>query len=660
MNNFCVFAGTTEGRKLVEFLITKDCMVTACVATEYGSTMLASAENLTVIEKRLDQPAMEILFNSDDFDLVIDATHPYAAVVTENIKKACTNTRTSYVRLQRDPSGETRTQEDLVYVPDTVAAADFLDKTEGNILLTTGSKELKELSRISGFAERAYARILPMEESLKLAEAAGLKTGHIIAMQGPFSEKMNLALIESVHAQWLLTKDTGTAGGFTEKASAALKSGVRMVVIGRPPETGGRSFGEVIKLLQDLYGYEFVPKVTIVGIGPGSAKAMTGEVREAIGNADCLIGAGRMLEAVKGPGQPAVSLISPGQISDYIHEHKEYTSFAVVMSGDSGFFSGTKKLLPLLERCSVKVLPGLSSLSVMAAALGLSYEETLTVSVHGRDTDVIPDIRAHRDVFILTGGDPDIRDICERLEKEGLQDVRVHVGERLSYPDQKITSGTPADILKGRYEKLSVLWVENPHAVKEVFAGLPDDRFIRGEGKRGLVPMTKSEVRAVCISKLALHDRCVCWDVGAGTGSVSVEMALNVQKGHVHAVEKDADAVRVMKQNIEQFHLKNLTLIEGTAPEALNDLPAPDRVFIGGSSGGLKEIIALAREKNPMVRIVATSVTLESEALLTECLKEFEWKQTDVISVNISASRKAGAYNLMTAQNPIYIYTMSC
>jgi len=660
MNNFCVFAGTTEGRKLVEFLITKDCMVTACVATEYGSTMLASAENLTVIEKRLDQPAMEILFNSDDFDLVIDATHPYAAVVTENIKKACTNTRTSYVRLQRDPSGETRTQEDLVYVPDTVAAADFLDKTEGNILLTTGSKELKELSRISGFAERAYARILPMEESLKLAEAAGLKTGHIIAMQGPFSEKMNLALIESVHAQWLLTKDTGTAGGFTEKASAALKSGVRMVVIGRPPETEGRSFGEVIKLLQDLYGYEFVPKVTIVGIGPGSAKAMTGEVREAIGNADCLIGAGRMLEAVKGPGQPAVSLISPGQISDYIHEHKEYTSFAVVMSGDSGFFSGTKKLLPLLERCSVKVLPGLSSLSVMAAALGLSYEETLTVSVHGRDTDVIPDIRAHRDVFILTGGDPDIRDICERLEKEGLQDVRVHVGERLSYPDQKITSGTPADILKGRYEKLSVLWVENPHAVKEVFAGLPDDRFIRGEGKRGLVPMTKSEVRAVCISKLALHDRCVCWDVGAGTGSVSVEMALNVQKGHVHAVEKDADAVRVMKQNIEQFHLKNLTLIEGTAPEALNDLPAPDRVFIGGSSGGLKEIIALAREKNPMVRIVATSVTLESEALLTECLKEFEWKQTDVISVNISASRKAGAYNLMTAQNPIYIYTMSC
>ncbi len=655
MNKFCVFAGTTEGRKIVEFLCERSACVTACVATEYGQMMLTPARDLTIVEKRLDEAAMEEFFKKEAFDLVLDATHPYASLVTENIKTACKAADIEYLRLCRADSDNASA---AVYVPDIATAANYLDKTQGNILLTTGSKELKSLMSIRDFAGRAYARVLPMRDSIRLCEEAGLKTSHIIAMQGPFSEEMNIALIRSVRAKYLLTKESGTAGGFAEKISAAEKTGISAVVIGRPEKESGLSFCEVLKVLEERYGYVRTPEVTVVGIGPGSQRSMTDEVREAIRRADCLIGAGRMLEAVRETGQECISLIDPVKIAEYIREHREFTSFAVVMSGDSGFFSGTKKLLPLLDFCKVKVLAGLSSLSVMAAALGRSYEDVRTVSVHGRDLDVIPEVRANRDVFILTGGDPDIRRICRDLTDASPGEVRMHIGERLSYPEQKITSGSPEEILKGEYEKLSVIWIENPDAGERFAFGLPESAFIRGEGRRGPIPMTKPEVRAVILSKLRLSRDSISWDIGAGTGSVSVEMALFSSAGRVFAVDHDPDAIGVLKKNIEHFHLKNVVTIEGRAPEACIGLPAPDRVFIGGSSGSVSEIIRIAREKNPKVLIAAASVTLESAAQLTGALKEFEWQECDITSVSISSARTAGSYHLMTAQNPITIYTM--
>ena len=643
MCNICVFAGTTEGRELAEFLAGQPVQATVCVATEYGETLLPEAKNVTVLAGRIPVEDIIRMLQETRFDLVIDATHPYAASITESISTACRETETEYLRLLRQSSRQT---EDVVCVENAAAAAAFLARTQGNILLTTGSKELAAYSTIPDFAQRVYARVLPMDASLAACREAGLKAAHIIAMQGPFSEEMDLATLRFADAAWMVTKDGGEAGGFPAKVSAARKSGAGLVVIGRPPQREGLPFTAVLDVLCERFGCTVRPQVRIVGIGPGSREAMTHEVSEAIETADCLIGARRMLEAVARQGQPTYDAIAPQDIADFIRTHREYRRFAVVMSGDTGFFSGTKKLLPLLEGCDTAVLPGLSSLSYLCARLKTSYEDVRVVSLHGRQRNILPEVRANGRLFALVGGERGINDLCRTLTAGGLGGVAVSVGQRLGYPNERIVRGTAAELTEGDYAPLSVALIENPRPDAVVTPGLPDDAFLRSAEGMPVVPMTKSE------------ERSVCWDIGAGTGSVSVEMALQAKQGLVCAVERREDAAALLEQNRERFALENLRVVCGSAPEACAGLPAPTHAFIGGSAGNMWEIVALLLARNPRVRIVATAVSLESIAELTDCLTAFPFAETEVVSLQVARDRRAGGYHLMSGQNPIYIFTM--
>lgn len=651
MYKICVFAGTTEGRELIEFLSTQAVSVTACVATEYGETLLPSADNLTVSAKRLPINEIITMLQEKRFDLVIDATHPYATSITGSIESACAQTGTEYLRLLR---GASPIPEDAVYVSDVSSAVDFLNTTEGNILLTTGSKELAAFSALAGFGERVYARVLPMESSLESCHGAGLKPAHIIAMQGPFSQEMNEAILHCVCAKWLVTKDGGDAGGFAAKAAAAGQAGARMVVIGRPPQRDGAAYSQVIDMLCQRFGCVWTPHVSIVSLGPGSRGTMTADAETAIRNADCLIGAQRMLDAAAAPGQARYSAIAPQAIADFITAYREYRRFAVVMSGDAGFFSGAKKLLPLLKGCRTEVIPGLSSLVTLCARLQTSYEDVYTVSLHGRDHNIVPDVRAHRRVFALVGGENGIGQLCANLTQAGLGEVTVHVGQRLSYPDEKIISGTAASLAEGTYERLSVALIENDAPDAVVTHGLPDTAFLREEK----VPMTKSEVRAVALSKLQLTENAVCWDVGAGTGSVAIEMALQAKQGLVYAIERKAAALKLLEENRKALSAENLTVVSGLAPEVCEALPAPTHVFIGGSGGNLRGILTLVLEKNPHARIVATAISLESIGELTDCMRAFPFTETEAVSMSVARDRKAGGYHLMMGQNPVSIFTM--
>ena len=649
MYKVCVFAGTTEGRELVEFLTAQGISVTACVATEYGETLLTPAENLTISAKRLTMEEMTFLLKESQFDMAVDATHPYAAVVTENIAESCAASETEYLRLLR---GGNAAPADAVFVPDIAGAVDYLNTTEGKVLLTTGSKELEKYRGIMNFSQRVYARVLPMEESLRLCREAGLMPAHILAMQGPFSREMNTAMLKSVDAQFLVTKESGTSGGFEEKIAAAKDAGAKLIIIGRPPQREGLSFSQTVEYLCSRFSLSRKPQVDIVGIGPGSRDVMTRKVLRVMERADCIIGAKRMLEAAAKSGQTIRDAIAPTEISEFIHTHPQYRRFAVAMSGDVGFYSGTKKLLPLLIDCDVTIHPGISSLVYLCAKLGTSYEDVLPVSLHGRDHNILRDIRRNRRVFVLVGGDDGMGKLCQRLTQAGLGGVTVSVGEHLSYPDETITIGTAEEMSYKSFRNLSAALLENNLEPPVVTHGIPDEAFLRSES----VPMTKSEVRAVCLSKLRLTEASVCWDIGAGTGSVAIEMALQAGAGQVYAVERREAAVEILRTNLAKFAAENVTVVPGVAPEACERLPAPTHAFIGGSSGNMKEILALLLHKNPDVRIVATAITLESIAELTGCLKDFG--DTEVVSMTVARDKKAGPYHLMTGQNPIFIFTM--
>ena len=653
MSKICIFGGTTEGRKLAEFLSGQPCDVMVCVATDYGQTLLPEGEHVSVSARRLPVGEIVSLLTEKRFDLVIDATHPYAQSITKSIASACRETGTLRWRLLRSASG---VSSEHTYVETVSDAAAFLAGTEGNILLTTGSKELAKFSQLPGFSERVWARVLPMQASLDACAQAGLPASHIFAMQGPFSEAMNTAMLRSIGAQYLVTKDGGAPGGFEEKEAAAKSAGARLVVIGRPPEEEGLSLSKTISALCARFGFAPKPEVFIAGIGPGSEALQTQEVRAAIRRADCLIGARRMLDAVAGPRQLAIDAIAPEAIASHIAQHPECGVFCVVMSGDTGFYSGTKKLLPLLKECRVRVLPGLSSMSYLCARVGVSYEDAVPVSLHGRDFDIAREVRRRRKVFTLVGGDGGMQALCERLTQAGLGHVRIAVGERLSYPDEAITRGTAQELRSHTFDKLSAALIENDTPGEIVTPGLPDEAFLRNLEPGKLVPMTKSEVRSVCLSKLQLTPNAVCWDVGAGTGSVSIEMARLCADGTVYAIEKNERALALLEQNKEAFPAANMQIIPGSAPEVCCDLPAPTHAFLGGTSGSVRGILALLLEKNPHVRIVATAVTLESVSALSACMEDFE--AAECVSVQVSKAAALGRYHLMQAQNPVYIFTL--
>lgn len=655
MYKICVFAGTTEGRKLIEFLTGRPQLaVTACVATEYGRALLPTAPGLIISDQRLNRDGMKTMMAAVRFDLVIDATHPYAVQATENIEAACRATGTEFLRLCRDADP---VPEGAVVLPDAAGAAEFLETTQGDILLTTGSKELAFFAKIKNFKERVYARVLPMEESLRLCREAGLPSSHILAMQGPFSREMNLAMLRFTRAKYMVTKAGGSAGGFGEKLAAAKEAGVVPVVIGLPPQQKGFSLPQLAGLLSRRYQLDPKQRVSIIGIGPGGANAMTVEAQEAIQAADCIIGAARMVQAAARPNQAVFCAIQPEQIQSYLLAHSEYRRFAVVLSGDVGFFSGAKKLLPLLADFDVHVVPGISSLSYLCARLGVSYEDVVPVSLHGRERDIVPDVLANPRVFALVGGEDGAVRICQALTAAGLGEVKISIGERLSYPDEKITVGFAGQLAGQRFDPLSAVLIENGRASAVVTHGMPDEAFLRSKTEHP-VPMTKSEVRSVSLSKLRLTADAVCWDVGAGTGSVAIEMAVQACRGQVFAIEQKEKAVALLEENRRRFGAHNLEIIKGRAPEICRDLPAPTHAFIGGSAGNMRQILQQLLEKNPRVRIVATAITLESVAELTECLTAFSFEETEVVLLTVARNRSVGGYHLMTGQNPIYIFTM--
>ena len=650
MYRLCVFAGTSEGRKLVEWLAGQaEVQVTACAATEYGGELLEEIPGVTVSARRLDAAQMEALFRKEDFSYVVDATHPYAPIVTENIRSACEKAGVRYLRLLRDGG----LPEDCVFVSSTAEAVEWLSRRPGNIFLTVGSKELAAYKGLPGFADRVYARVLPVEGSLSICREVGLPTARTIAMQGPFTEELNVAMLRACNAQVLVTKQTGVKGGFWEKAEAAKKAGATLLVIGRPDNVEGLSFSQTAALLLRELGLKARPQVTVVGIGPGDRNHRTLAAANAIAGADCLIGARRMLQSVAAPGQLQEEAILPEKIVEAIQSHPECRRFAVVMAGDIGFDSGTKKVLPLLTDCDVTLEPGLSSLVCLCAKLGTSYEDVVTVSLHGRDNDILSAVARNKRVFVLVGGENGMGLLAQELTRGGFGRLTLSVGERLCYPEEKITVGTAEELSARQFDSLSVALIEGG-GKGIVTHGLPDETFQRGSHENGTpVPMTKREVRASALAHLGLTRDAICWDIGAGTGSVANEMAMQADLGHVYAIEKKKEALELLGENTRKLHIANLTPVAGLAPESCAGLPAPTHVFIGGSSGKMEELLTLVWEKNPAARIVATAVALETVGELARCAKIYGGNG---VCLTAAQTRSLGAYTLMQGQNPIYLF----
>lgn len=395
-------------------------------------------------------------------------------------------------------------------------------------------------------------------------------------------------------------------------------------------------------------------KVTLLGLGGGAAGTWTEEVRLALEAAEVVFGAPRLLAGLPDfGGQRRIAATRPREILNALL-NLDCERATVAYSGDTGFYSGARLLLPLLREQGIEaeVLPGLSSVQLLSARIGRPWQDWKLVSAHGLDCDAVAAVMAGKPVFFLTGGALGPAALCGQLAAAGLGELPVTVGENLASPEERVVSGTAAEFAEEEFAPLSVLLAEAAPTMPRRAPGWPDGWFLRGA-----VPMTKQEVRAAALSKLAVAPGETCWDVGAGTGSVSVELAALC--GHVYAIECEAEACELIRQNREKFRAWNLTVIEGRAPEALNDLPAPDAAFLGGTKGALAPIVDAALAKNPKARLCISAIALETLSAAIQTLKERSI-EAEITQLAVSRTRPAGSLHLLTANNPIFLITGNC
>ncbi len=396
-------------------------------------------------------------------------------------------------------------------------------------------------------------------------------------------------------------------------------------------------------------------RVNIVGIGPGNPELLTGAAIKAIKESNILIGDKRMLAAFAEADKKIYDTIKTADIVEIAASaNPEKDVLAVLVSGDVGFFSLAKTISGKLPDCECVRYCGISSLVYFAAKLQLSWDDAKIVSMHGRKQNFVAAVAENKKVFSLTGGEHTPQMLCAQLCEHGLSDVQVYVGENLSYPEEKITVGTAAEISKQNFPSLSVMMVINEQAAKyqPVVHGLADELFTRSK-----VPMTKQEVRSVSMSKLMPKATDKIYDIGAGTGSCSVELALLANKGQVWAFERNPEAVALIHKNKDLFGIENLEVIAGEALENIKNMPAPDCVFVGGSGGDLCEMLNIIYAKNSDCRVVINAITIETLAEVADYYKKHQDYSLEIVNVCVARSRKLGSYNLMMAQNPVYVMT---
>lgn len=684
MKEILIFAGTTEGRKLSECLSKADILHTVCVATEYGEIVLTENACAHVHRGRMDVEEMSAFISDGQFSAVVDATHPYAQVVTENIRNAMKGMDIPYIRLKRE-TDDSYDYDKIRSFECNEDCAEALLQINGNILLTTGSKELSVYCGYESLKDRLYVRVLPGLESLSLCNENGIMGKHILALQGPFTVDMNEAMLRQYDISCLVTKKSGRAGGYIEKLEAAKRLDIPVYVVERANveenasntrnTNGGDnrgkaySFRETCELLNNICHKQINAQnklnITLAGVGMGSQASLTKEVEQAIKEADIILGAKRMIDIYE-PRLEKKPYYMAGDIIPYLKKLQGNDTFyedknvVILFSGDSGFYSGCQSLYRSLRAetesgaldADISIMPGISSIAYLAACTGESYQDAEICSIHGRKQANLADIIRHNSkTFMLMSGVNDINSLGQLLLDAGLNQCIVIAGYELSYETQEIMALTPIECVELKKEGLYTCLIKNPNAGdRRLTHGKADSEFIRDK-----VPMTKEEVREVSICKLRLTDKSLVYDIGSGTGSIAMEMAGLSPDLKVYAIERKPEAVALIKKNKEKFKLDNIEVIEAEAPEGLDELPKPTHVFIGGSGGNLNEILNTLYSMNDSMRIVITAVSLETIAQIKDIMSVYPIANEDIVELQVNRSKVIGKYHMMQAENPVWI-----
>lgn len=687
MKNIIIFSGTTEGRTLSLLLADNKISHYVSVATEYGRKLCESSPYVSIKKGRMDEEEMYRFFEEKNIDLVIDATHPYAKEVTKNINEAAKKAGIKYMRYVRniDESDDLQKNSKIRYFKTAEDCAKALNEIQGNILLTTGSKELSCFCQKEELRKRIIARVLPGLESIELCEKNGLLGKQIIAMQGPFSYDMNRIMMKQYNISCLVTKQSGRLGGFEDKYLAAVDEDAYIYIIGCPEVDEGNSLTEIcdeigINTKEDIERKQALD-IRLIGCGMGNEEMLTVCARKNISEADIILGAKRWVDYFEARMEKR-PYYTPGDIIPYLESISTFSvgekdvkaldkklKVAVLFSGDTGFYSGAAKLYEELKKAvnekrinaNISIVPGISSVSYLASKLNESWDEARIMSIHGRNdidnwkSEIFDAVSTNKRTYILVSKTCDVKSIADLLKEKKLTACIIYAGYQLSYVEEEIIKINPGSDINDLKEGLYTCLILNPSPSKPALnIYLKDEDF-----KRGRVPMTKEEVRSLSIAKLNLNSSSVVYDVGSGTGSIAVQIAGMSKNIKVYAIENNPEAVSLIKDNCKLFEAVNVSIYEGEAPYIFEELPMPTHAFIGGSKGKLMDILTRLYEKNPHMRIVINAISTETLKKCMEIEKIFKVEDFSLIQLGVTRTECIGEHHLLRAENPVWICSFS-
>lgn len=411
--------------------------------------------------------------------------------------------------------------------------------------------------------------------------------------------------------------------------------------------------------------------IRIIGGGPGDEAYILPMARQAVAESSLIIGDKRLLQAF-GLEADETHIFEMGRMMErleWLKSQPDSLSAGILVSGDPLIYSLFRLVRRTFPDAQVEIIPGIGSIQAFAARLGESMEDAKILSAHGRNMPgkmLVKEVSRSPKLFILCDNERTPDWIAGQLIKAGLTSVDMAAGSRISYPDEVIISGGPAAVSREKYPALSLVMIKNSEAADpaEQFGAceagnkdltcdsaplLRDSAFLRNR-----TPMTREEVRWIALGKMGLLADSVVWDVGAGTGSVSLECARHCQAGKVIAIEKNPEALKILYQNREHLRAANMDIIEGTAPEAFEGLPRPTHVFVGGAGRGLSGILEKICSYGAGIRILIACVTLETMTEAYSLLDSMKGlRRREIVTIRIETDRPVGSYHLMEGGHPV-------
>lgn len=414
--------------------------------------------------------------------------------------------------------------------------------------------------------------------------------------------------------------------------------------------------------------------VCIIGIGIEGERSLSQRALRLIEGADMLIGGRRHLACFPEFKREKVVIGSNlDNVVKIIKDHSQFTihnslNIVVLATGDPDFFGIADFLMKRLGKDSVTVIPNVSVMQEAFARIKENWNGARFFSLHGRGKvnsqrentvkDVIDEIKCHDKVGIFTDPDNTPAKIARALTERGVKDYMAYVCEDLGTEKEKVTQGTLAMIAKKTFSPLNVVVLirgegsggRSQNISCPCSFGISDTEFFHSKGM-----ITKEEIRVISLAKLKLKADSIIWDIGAGSGSLSVEAAMLAKYGKVFAVEKEKKRVNNIEKNKEKFKAANLEIIRKKAPDGLSNLPAPDAVFIGGGGKDVGKILKICSKRIKRCGIiVVNAITIETLSAAAHFFEASGWDM-ETISVNIAKTKDVADSHLFNAHNPVFI-----